>query len=109
MPYDDPDPTDPMTLHGVGVETDDDSAMVEMTACFIEEYARLGFDAHRILHMFRTQGYAGPALAMRTLGPERIRALIAQEMARRGEPDCPADASPTNSADISLPVLNTGG
>lgn len=39
MPYDDPDPTDPMTLHSVVVETRDNSAMTDMAECFIDEYA----------------------------------------------------------------------
>ena len=63
MPYDDPDPTDPMTLHGVAVETEDDGPMIDMAACFVEEYLRSGFDADRVLGVFKTQGYAGPFLA----------------------------------------------
>lgn len=80
MPYDDPDPTDPMTLHGVGVETDDENAMVEMAQCFIEEFARMGFSADRLLRMFTHPGYAGPHLAYRHLGEERIRGLIHDEL-----------------------------
>ena len=40
MPYGDPDHTDPLTLHGVVVETDDPTCVQEMAACFIEEYLR---------------------------------------------------------------------
>ena len=67
MPYDDPDATDPMTLHGVVVETESDAAMRDMAECFVEEYIRSGFEADRILKMFQTQGYAGPFLAYQTL------------------------------------------
>lgn len=106
MPYEDPDPTDPMTLHGVGVETDNDDAMVEMAACFIEEYARLGFDARRIERMFHTQGYAGPAMALNVLGEERIRKLIAEEVALRGPRTANKNGCTATSAGIALPVLD---
>lgn len=76
MPYDDPDPTDPMTLHGMSCETEDDGAVREMAHCFIEEYFRLGFDPDRIFRMFSTQGYLGPNMALETLGEETIRDLI---------------------------------
>ena len=109
MPYDDPDPTDPMTLHGVGVETDSDDAMVEMATCFIEEYARLGFDAERIERMFHTQGYAGPAMALGQLGEDRIRTLIAEEIALRGPRHVKRNGIETTAAGISLPVLEAGG
>ena len=108
MPYDDPDPTDPMTLHGVVVETDSDEAMVEMAVCFIEEYVRLGFGADRISQMFHTRGYAGPALALRTLGDERVRKLISEEIALRGPRYAKKECDTTISAGISLPVLETG-
>lgn len=84
MPYDDPDLTDPMTLHGVAVPAADDSSIWEMAACFIEEYARLGFDEEQILHMFRVQGYAGPALARRVLGDKAIELLVRDELAKWG-------------------------
>lgn len=84
MPYDDPDPTDPMTLHGVELETADDSAMLEMAECFIDEYARLGFDANRILHMFNTRGFAGPFMATQALGKQKIKELVDLVLARWG-------------------------
>lgn len=84
MPYDDPDVTDPMTLHGVALPADDDSSMREMAACFIEEYARLGFDEEQILHLFSVQGYAGPALARRMLGEAAIQSLVRDELAKWG-------------------------
>ena len=84
MPYDDPDATDPMTLHGVVVETSDNAAMLEMAECFIDEYARLGFDANRILHMFNTRGYAGPFMAKGALGEEKIHELVQRVLARWG-------------------------
>jgi hypothetical protein len=99
-----------MTLHGVVVETESDAAVVEMAVCFIEEYARLGFDADRIQRMFHTQGYAGPAMALQILGEQRIRELIADEMALRGPRPLAEGRSTTTStsAGISLPVLDPG-
>lgn len=106
MPYDDPDPTDPMTLHGVAVETADDSAMVDMAECFIDEYARLGFDANRILHMFNTRGYAGPYMAASVLGAERIRAMVDMVLARWGGRRAGVLSQGATKHGVSLTVLN---
>jgi hypothetical protein len=95
-----------MTLHGVSIETGDDSAMLEMAECFIDEYARLGFDANRILHLFNTRGYAGPFMAATVLGNERIRGLVAAVLARRGERRAPALGRTTEKRGIGLTVLN---
>lgn len=106
MPYDDPDATDPMTLHGVEVEAESDAAMREMAECFVEEYIRLGFDADRILKMFQTQGYAGPFLAYQTFGEECIRALIDEHLQRRGPHPHRSAVEPRTGGDIALPVLD---
>lgn len=106
MPYDDPDPTDPMTLHGVAVETADDSAMLDMAECFIDEYARLGFDANRILHMFNTRGYAGPFMAATVLGKERIRALVDTVLARWGGRRAAELSQGATKQGVRLTVLN---
>jgi hypothetical protein len=106
MPYDDPDPTDPMTLHGVVVETADESAMLEMAECFIDEYARLGFDANRILNMFSTRGYAGPFMAAAVLGRERIRELVDTVLARWGGRRPAVSSRVTEKPGVSLTVLN---
>jgi len=107
MPYEDPDPTDPMTLHGVEVETESDEAMVDMAICFIEEYARSGLAADRILRLFHTAGYAGPALALRTLGAARIRKLIDDEIAIRGPWHSKKELVTKTLTGIALPVLDT--
>ncbi len=129
MPYDNPDATDPMTLHGVSVETGDDRAMHEMAECFVEEYMRSGFDPDRIMQMFEAQEYAGPYLACRTLGENAIRKMIDSQMRlrslhrteSRNEQSTgrePGDASRRGclvhglapgalSGEISLPVLDS--
>lgn len=84
MPYDDPDATDPMTLHAIEVETDSADSIREMAACFVEEYVRLGISAERIYEMFTDGSFAGPALAHRTLGGQVISELIAEQFAIRG-------------------------
>ena len=43
MPYEDPDPEDPMQLVGVEIECPDGSATRDMAACFVEEFLRMGF------------------------------------------------------------------
>jgi hypothetical protein len=105
MPYGDPDATDPMTLHGVIVETKNDEAMRDMAACFVEEYIRSGFDADRILKMFKTQGYAGPFLAYQTLGESAIGRIIHDLMTLWG--GRAAQSHPTSNKQISLPVLDS--
>jgi hypothetical protein len=87
MPYGEPDDTDPMMLNGVMLEDGEApplDAVREMAECFIDEYARLGYDANRILHMFRTKGYAGPHMATEILGEIAIRALVDDVLARWG-------------------------
>lgn len=105
MPYDDPDSTDPMTLHGVVVDVDGVEAQREMAACFIEEFIRMGFGRERLLALFRTRGYAGPHLAYRVLGEETVTALV-DGILRRWGPRTPAqtpDRAPDGS--VRLPVL----
>ena len=80
MPYKDPDSTDPMTLHGVMFETENDQAMRGMAECFIEEYRRAGLDRDRLIEIFANKDYAGPHLAYRTLGEQLIRDLIEDHM-----------------------------
>ena len=87
MPYGDPDHTDPMTLSGVVLEdasAPTEEALRDMAECFVDEYARLGFDANRILHMFNTRGYAGPYMAKKILGENAIHAIVEMVLARWG-------------------------
>ncbi len=107
MPYNDPDPTDPMTLEAVSIETDDANAMSEMATCFIEEFLRMGFHTERIMKMFETPGYAGPNLALRTLGIETIRQIMDEQSSMRRP--CPPNCTPIQrtGADVSLPVLDS--
>ena len=84
MPYDDPDPTDPMTLTGVELAVDDDSSLRDMARCFIEEFARLGLSEPALLEIFERGDYAGPARATRAMGRDAIRAMIHEEFLLRG-------------------------
>ena len=84
MPHNDPDPTDPMALHGVAVQTDDPSVMREMAQCFIEEYMRMGYARDRVMSMFAIPRYAGPYMARQALGHEAIVALIDDVASRWG-------------------------
>lgn len=109
MPYGEPDDTDPMTINGVVLEdigAPPDDAVREMAECFIDEYARLGFDANRILHMFNTRGYAGPSMAMRVLGAAAIRELVEQVISRWGGKRVGSIAKNTDTAGWSLTVLD---
>ena len=109
MPYDDPDATDPMTLHGVSIETDNADAARDMAICFIEEFLRMGFAPERLRAMFRSPPYAGPYMAFQALGESEIDKLIDEQVRFRG-PRVSADASaPHSDGDISLPVLDPIG
>jgi len=84
MPHNEPDPTDPMTLRGVAVETDDPSAMRKMAVCFIDEFMRMGYEQNRLLSMFKIPKYAGPYMAFKALGEDAIAQLIDDNVARWG-------------------------
>ena len=80
MPYDDPDPQDPMML--VGVELPGGrAAQVEMARCIAEEYARMGFDEEQILGLFRRPFYAGAHQALKDQGEEEIRRMVTEAVA----------------------------
>ena len=108
MPYGEPDYSDPMTISGVVLEdvgAPPEEAVREMAECFIDEYARLGFDGNRILHMFKTRGYAGPYMATRLLGEEAIRELVDQVLSRWGGRRAGTMAKKTETSGWSLTVL----
>ena len=81
MPYDDPDPSDPMTLNGVAIETDAETAeetLRAMAVCFAEEFVRMGYEPERILFLFESPIYHGPHSAYQALGAEAIQRIIDQ-------------------------------
>jgi hypothetical protein len=80
MPYDDPDPQDPMML--VGVELPGGrAAQIEMARCLAEEYARMGFGEEQILGLFRRPFYAGAHRAWKDLGEEFVTRLVRENVA----------------------------
>lgn len=105
MPFDDPDPTDPMTLHGVELDTDSAEAARDMAACFVEEYVRLGLSASAILDIFTSGSFAGPAMSLRQLGTEAINVLIEEQFARRGPRPTRLFIEQSPGGAIHLPVL----
>jgi hypothetical protein len=106
MPYDDPDPTDPMTLTGVELIVDDPDAVREMATCFIEEYVRLGLSAEAIAELFERERFAGPTLAIKQLGRDMIGELIQQQMLLRGPRGVRMQIDQTPDGALNLPVLN---
>ncbi len=105
MPYLEPDETDPLTLHGVEMETDDPESVRNMAECFIEEYARLGQSPEAIYQIFADGSFAGPALAFRTLGEDAIRGMILEQCQIRGlRRRVQVDQIPGGA--LSLPVLD---
>ena len=75
MPYGEPDPTDPSVLVGVALPADREATR-DMAWVFAEEFARMGFDAPRILGLFRSPFYAGAHGAFQVLGEPEIAAII---------------------------------
>lgn len=105
MPYQDPDPTDPMTLTGVELTVDDPGVVREMAGCFIEEYVRLGHSAGAIAEMFESGQFAGPNLAVSQLGMGAIREMIQLELLRRGPRAARMQVDRAPGGAVSLPVL----
>jgi hypothetical protein len=95
MPYDDPDPQDPMMLMGVGLPAGPE-AQRDMAYAFTEEFARLGYDARQILALFMNPFYAGAHGAFRELGRDEVTAIIAETVAVWGRMRL-VDAGPRES------------
>ena len=75
MPFADPDPTDPTVLVGVALPAEADATR-DMAWVFAEEFARMGFEAPRILRLFRSPFYAGAHEALRMLGEPEVVAIV---------------------------------
>ena len=72
MPLHEPDDTDPLELVGVRLPAATDESTRAMAECFVEEFARLGYDQHTILELFRNPEYAAAHDALRVLGEPHI-------------------------------------
>lgn len=71
------EPEDPLELVGVQMkEGPDEQALEEMARCFIEEYARMGWNGERILKLFRNSFYRGPYQILRAKGEDFVRERI---------------------------------
>ena len=77
MPKREPDPADPMTRTGVEIPADLEE-VEEMARAFAEEFAAMGWNEARLAKMFESPYFAGPHLAWRQLGEERIHILITE-------------------------------
>ena len=80
MPYDDPDPDDPMTLTGVSLEAPIDAA-VEAAYAYADGLARSGLDRASIMLTFSAPEYRGPHGAYLALGHERILDIVNENCA----------------------------
>ncbi len=77
MPYDHPEPDDPLMLVGVTLPADE-GASRDMAYAFAEEFARMGYGAERLLLLFQNPYYAAAHGAYRTLGAAAVRAIVAE-------------------------------
>ena len=94
MPYGDPDPTDPGVLVGVALPAELEATR-DMAWVFAEEFARMGFDAPRILGLFRSPFYAGAHRALRLLGETEVTAIVRECVGVFGAHTRPPDAEVT--------------
>lgn len=85
MPKHETDPEDPMELCGVGLLTAEDTSEA-MTECFIEEFLRLGYDAERLLALFRNPFYTGVNMVLQNRGEAFVRRKIAEVFGWWGRP-----------------------
>ena len=87
MPFRDPDPQDPMMLVGVSLPGSVEVGR-EMVYAFAEEFSRLGYDEEQILALFRKPFYAGVHHAMKQLGEDEVRRIVAETIGvwGRGRP-----------------------
>ena len=79
MPYDDPEPNDPMVLVGVALPSGPE-AQREMAGVFADEFARMGYDTAKIMSLFRQPFYAGAHGALRELGEEAIVSIVEESV-----------------------------
>jgi hypothetical protein len=84
MPKDEFDVEDPLELNAMAFVTHEDTT-AEMAACFVEEFARMGFEPRRILSLFRDRRYVGPNMVMEKQGEAFVRDLIEEIFARWGK------------------------
>ncbi|GMU92609.1 MAG: hypothetical protein AMXMBFR4_16670 [Candidatus Hydrogenedentota bacterium] len=75
MPYDNPEPDDPMQLTGVSFRATVEGA-INAACAFTEELARTGMSEDAILRVFRTPHYRGPFGVYLTLGPFCINKIV---------------------------------
>ena len=75
MPYDDPDPQDPMMLVGVALHASPE-AQRDMAYAFAEEFARLGMRARQIASLFKEPFYAGAHGAYLELGEAEVLRIV---------------------------------
>lgn len=91
-----------MELNGVALFSEEDTTDA-MTDCFIEEFARLGYNHKQLLALFRNPHYIGMNMALQNRGEQFVRDRIAEYFARRGK----QVTWPGSSGDKNLPGSET--
>ncbi len=82
MPKDEFDFEDPLELVGCEVPLQEET-LKEMAACFVEEFARLGYGAQALFDLFRNPCYRGPHSVYQTFGGDYVGALIEKVVGKR--------------------------
>ncbi len=79
MPYSDPHPSDPHSLVGVEVPASQE-AHLDMAYVIAEEFARLGFNQRRLMHLFQNPFYQSAHQALTIVGEETIESIIREAL-----------------------------
>src|ERR1041385_231344 len=103
MPKDEFDFEDPLELNGVAILSAEDTSE-PMTECFIEEFARLGYNHKQILALFRNPHYLGMNLALQQRGEEFVRQKIREAFGLRGKPGVWPEPEPGSSRREEAPI-----
>ena len=70
---------DPFEMVGVALPQEmDDEALTEMACCFVEEFARMGYQGEKLMRLFRHPFYKGPHSVYRAKGEGFVQALVDQ-------------------------------
>lgn len=77
------EPDDPLELVGVSLAADE-GALDEMARCLVEEYVRDGWEAERLVALFRNPFYRTLHLIYQQRGEDYVRRLIARTVAQWG-------------------------
>lgn len=97
MPYDECDPEDPLEFMGMSFPAKDESTMLAMAECFVEEYLRMGWTEQDLMRVFKNPEFIGPYMVYEAKGEAFVLELIASMAGLRcpqSKQECPTQGAP---------------